>query len=84
VKDKSLHLQAEAGDARFYDKWKIKEISVTPEPANKDCRFEIYSPLKKEETKNDDVEQCVIDLMDSGEVDEDDARAICEEIYGDE
>lgn len=40
--------------------------------------------LQKKETKNDDVEQCVIDLMDSGEVeDEDDARAICEEIYGD-
>jgi len=38
---------------------------------------------QKEETKNDDVEQCIIDLMDSGEVeDEDDARAICEEIYG--
>lgn len=40
--------------------------------------------LLKEENKNDDVEQCIIDLMDSGEVeDEDDARAICEEIYGD-
>lgn len=41
--------------------------------------------LKKKETKNDDVEQCIIDLVDSGEVeDEDDARAICEEIYGDD
>lgn len=41
--------------------------------------------LQKKETKNDDVEQCIIDLMDSGEVeDEDDARAICEEIYGDD
>ena len=37
--------------------------------------------LAKEETKQSDVDQCVIDLMDSGEVDnEDDARTICEEI----
>ena len=40
---------------------------------------------KDKETKNDDVEQCIIDLLESGEVeDEDDARAICEELYGDE
>lgn len=33
----------------------------------------------------EEVEQCIIDLMDSGEIDdEDDARAICEEIYGEE
>ena len=35
------------------------------------------------ETKNDDVEQCILDLTDEG-LDEDDARAICEELYGDE
>lgn len=38
--------------------------------------------LLKEETKQDDLEQCIIDLVDDG-VDEDDAQAICEEIYGD-
>ena len=44
--DESLHLQAEAGGARFYDKWKIKEVSLTPTPANKDCHFAIYAPGK--------------------------------------
>jgi DNA-binding transcriptional regulator YhcF (GntR family) len=39
--------------------------------------------LLKEETKNDDVEQCIIDLTDAG-VDEDEAQSICEDIYGDE
>ena len=40
--------------------------------------------LQKEETKNDDVEQCIIDLIESGECDDvDEARDICEEIYGD-
>jgi DNA-binding transcriptional regulator YhcF (GntR family) len=39
--------------------------------------------LSKEKTKNDDVEQCIIDLTDAG-VDEDEAQSICEEIYGDE
>jgi len=38
--------------------------------------------LMKEETKNDDVEQCIIDLTDAG-VDEDEAQQICEDIYGD-
>ena len=38
--------------------------------------------LLKEETKNDDVEQCIIDLTDAG-VDEDEAQQICEDIYGD-
>lgn len=33
--------------------------------------------------KQDDVEQCIIDLVDQG-VDEDEAQAICEELYGDE
>lgn len=41
--------------------------------------------LQKEETKNEDVEMCVYDLLESGECDdEDEARAICEEIYGDD
>jgi len=81
--DQSLHLQAEVGNVKFYDRWRIKEVSIVPTPANKDCFFEIYSPLKKEETKNDEVEQCIIDLTDAG-VDEDEAQQICEGIYGDE
>jgi len=76
----SWHLQSQVDDVRFYDRWKIKEISLTSTPANKDCGFEIYS--KTEET-NDDVEQCIIDLTDAG-MDEDEAQSICEEIYGDE
>ena len=39
--------------------------------------------LLNKETKNDDVEQCILDLTDAG-VDEDEAQTICEEIYGEE
>ena len=39
--------------------------------------------LLKEETKDSDLQQCIIDLTDAG-VDEDEAQQICEEIYGDE
>jgi HK97 family phage prohead protease len=42
----TAHILAET-DVRFYDKWKIKEISITPAPANNDCHFEIYNPLKR-------------------------------------
>ena len=38
------HLQAEVGDAKFYDKWRIKEISVVPTPACPGCWFKIYQP----------------------------------------
>lgn len=37
----------------------------------------------KAETKNEDVEQCIIELIDAG-VDEAEAQQICEDIYGDE
>ena len=39
--------------------------------------------LPEKETKNEDVIECIIELIDAG-VDEAEAQSICEDLYGDE
>jgi hypothetical protein len=44
------HLQAEVNGVKFWDKWRIKEVSICLNGgANPDCHFEIYSPFKGRE-----------------------------------
>jgi len=41
-----FHMQAEIDGVKCFDRWSIKEVSITPEPANPDCSFKIYTPGK--------------------------------------
>ena len=39
----AYHVQAEVDGVKFYDVFRIREVSIVHQPANPDCRFHIYS-----------------------------------------